>query len=293
MVVPYPAGGAIDVLARILAQSMTVALGQAVVIENVGGAGGTIAAGRIARAAPDGHSLILATGDQFVANPAIYPVKYDVEKDFEPIALLASSPLLIISRNGVPAKNLKELIAWMSSDSARVSQAHNGIGGTMHLCGLDMQKIAKTHWQIVPYRGAAPALQDMVAGQIDVICTLPGSGLELVRSGKLKAYAVSANTRLAAAAEIPTVDEAGLPGMNYSVRACLWAPRSTPKDVVARLNAVVTAGLTDLGVRRQIGELGMEIPPSEQQTPEALRTIQKAEIEKWWPIIKAANIKGE
>jgi tripartite-type tricarboxylate transporter receptor subunit TctC len=293
MVVPFPAGGSIDVLARILAEPMTAALGRAMVIEDVGGAAGNIGVGRVARAAPDGYTLSLATGDQFVANGAIYPLQYDVVKDFAPIALLAGSPYLIVSKNDVPAKDLKELIAWLTANHAKVSQGHLGVGGAMHLCGLDMQKVARTQWQMVPYRGAAPALQDLLGGQIDVMCPFPGSGLGLVRSGKLRAYAVAANTRLASAPEIPTVDEAGFPGMYISGWACLFAPRGTPKDVIARLNAVVVTVLADLGVRRRISELGMEIPPREQQTPEALGAFQKAEIEKWWPIIKAANIKGE
>jgi tripartite-type tricarboxylate transporter receptor subunit TctC len=293
MVVPFPAGGAIDALGRILAEPMTAALGQAVVIEDVGGAGGSIGVGRVARAAPDGYTLSLATADQFVANGAIYPLQYDIVKDFEPIALLAGTPYLIVSNNGVPAKDLKDLIAWLTANHAKVSQGHVGVGGSMHLCGLVMQKVARTQWQMVPYRGATPALQDIVGGQIDVMCPLPGSGLGLVRSGKLRAYAVAADTRLASAPEIPTVDEAGFPGMYISGWACLFAPRGTPKDVIAKLNAVVVTVLADLGVRRRISELGMEYPPREQQTPEALRAFQKAEIEKWWPIIKAANIKGE
>jgi tripartite-type tricarboxylate transporter receptor subunit TctC len=293
MIVPYPAGGAIDALGRILAERMAALLGQPLVIENVSGAGGTVGVGRVARAAADGHTLILGTGDQFVVNGAIYTLQYDLVKDFEPVGLLASSPYLIVTKNAVPAKNLKELIAWLKENRDKVSQGHNGSGGGQHLCGVDLQKNIGAQWQFVPYRGAAPALQDLIGGQIDLMCPLPGSSLAMVRSGRIRAYAVTANSRLAFAPEIPTVDEAGLPGLYDSVWGGLFVPKGTPQDAITKLNSIAVKTLADSAVRERIDSLGMEIPAPEQQTPQALGALQKAEIEKWWPIIKTANIKPE
>jgi tripartite-type tricarboxylate transporter receptor subunit TctC len=293
MIVPYPAGGVFDVLARIMAEPMRGSLGQAVVIENVGGAGGSIGVGRVARAAPDGYTLSFGSDQQFVVNGAVYPLQYDVVKDFEPVMLLASSPTLIVSKAAVPANDLKELIAWLKANHNKVAQGHNGAGGAQHLCGIDLQNTTGTRWQFVPYRGTAPALQDMVGGQIDLMCPSPGSSLAMVRSGSLRAYAVTASTRLASAQEIPTVDEAGLPGLYISFWGGLLAPKGTPKNVIAKLNLAARSALADPAVRQRISDLGMETPPGEQQTPEALGALQKADIAKWWPIIKAANIKGE
>ncbi len=293
VVVPYPAGGAVDVTGRIIAEQLSVALGQTAVVENVGGGAGNIGVGRVARAAPDGYTLGFATGDQLVVNGAIYPLPYDVVKDFEPIALVASSPFLIVSKSAVPATNLTELTAWLKANQSKVSQGHNGGGGAQHLCGIDLQKRLDAQWQFVPYRGAAPALQDVAGGQIDLMCTLPGSALGLLRTGKVKAYAVTAKTRLTSAPEIPTVDEAGLPGLYSSVWTALFAPKGTSKDAIIKLSTVVMGALADPAVGRRISEIGMELPPRAQQTPQALAAYQQAEIEKWWPLIKSANIKGE
>ena len=293
IVVPYPAGGAVDALGRILAESMTATLGQSVVIENAGGAGGSIGVGRVARAAADGYTISVATGDQYVANGAIYPLQYDVVKDFEPVVLLASSPFLIVTKNAVPAKDMKELIVWLKANQDKVTQGHNGAGNGQHLCGLDLQKRLGAKWPFVPYRGAAPALQDLVSGQYDVYCPLPGSALGLVRGGKIRVYAVASSTRLTSAPEIPTVDEAGLPGFYNSIWTGMWAPKGTPRDVIARLNAAVVKAFSDPAVRKRITDIGMEAPPRDRLTPEALGAYQKAEIEKWWPIIKGEGIKAE
>jgi len=264
-----------------------------VVIENVGGAGGSIAVGRVARAAPDGYTVAIGSADQFVVNAAIYPLPYDVVNDFEPVALLISGPVLIVSKTAVPAKNLKELMAWLKANHAQIAQGHNGSGGVQHLCGIELQRIAGVSWQFVPYRGAAPALQDVVGGRVDVMCPSPASSLAMVQSGLLRAYAVTDGTRLASAPDIPTVDEAGFPQLHLSVWGGLFVPKGTPKSVIAKLNSAATTALADPAARRQLANIGQEVVPREQQTPEALAALQKADIEKWWPIIKAANIKAE
>ena len=292
MVVPYPAAGLFDAVARILAESMRKALGRPVVIENIGGANGSIAADRLARAASDGYTIGIGSGDQFVVNAAIYPLQYDVVKDFEPVSLVMNGPLLIVGKNALP-NNLQELIPWLKANHATVAFAHNGVGGALHLCGLTLQRAAGASWPFIPYRGAAPALQDMIGGRVDVMCPSPTSSIAMVRGGLIRAYAVTGSTRLTSAPEIPTVDEAGLADLHISVWGGVFAPKGTPKTVIVKLNAALVEALTDPAVRQKFVDLGQEIFPREQQTPEALAAMQKAEIEKWWPIIKAANIKAE
>lgn len=293
MVVPYAAGGLFDVLARHLAEPMRKALGQSVVIENVGGANGSIAAGRVARAAPDGYTIGIGSGDQFVVNAAIYPLQYDVVKDFEPIALVMNGPLLIVGRSAVPASNLKELIAWLKANHATVAFGHNGSGGVLHLCGLALQRVAGESWPFIPYRGAAPALQDMIGGRLDVMCPSPASSLAMTRDGRLRGYAVTSGTRLTSAPDITTVDEAGFAELQISVWGGVFAPKGTPKNVVDKLNAALVEALAGPAVRQKFTDLGQEIFPRERQTPAALAALQKAEIEKWWPIIRAANVKAD
>src|SRR5262245_5468124 len=292
MVVPYPAAGLFDAVARILAESMRKVLGRPVVIENIGGANGSIAADRLARAASDGYTIGIGSGDQFVVNAAIYPLQYDVVKDFEPVSLVMNGPLLIVGKNALP-NNLQELIPWLKANHATVAFAHNGVGGVLHLCGLTLQRAAGASWPFIPYRGAAPALQDMIGGRVDVMCPSPTSSIAMVRGGLIRAYAVTGSTRLTSAPEIPTVDEAGLADLHISVWGGVFAPKGTPKTVIVKLNAALVEALTDPAVRQKFVDLGQEIFPREQQTPEALAAMQKAEIEKWWPIIKAANIKAE
>ena len=293
VVVPFPAGGPTDTVARIVAEPMHASLGQAVIIENVTGAAGIIGTGRVARATSDGYTLGAGFWGTHVLNGALYTLPYDVLRDFEPIALLASNPQLIVARGAMPAMDLSELIAWLKANPDKASQGTAGVGSPAHVSGAFFQSVTGTRFQFVPYRGAAPAMQDLVAGRIDMMIDNPVTSLPHVRSGGIKAFAVTAKTRLAQAPEILTVDEAGLPGFYLSNWGGLWAPKGTPKDVIAKLNVAVVDALADPAVRRRIADQGMGIAPPEQQTPEGLRAIHRAEIEKWWPIIKAAGIKGE
>jgi tripartite-type tricarboxylate transporter receptor subunit TctC len=293
MVVPFAAGGPTDTIARILANPMSAALGRPIIIENVTGAAGSIGVGRVARAAPDGYTLSVGFLGTHVLNGALYALQYDVLNDFEPIALLASNPQLIVAKIAMPAKDLIELIAWLKANPGAASQGTAGAGSPAHVGGALFQNMTGTRFQFVPYRGAAPAMQDLVAGQIDLMFDQASSALPHVRSGGIKAYAVTAKTRLASAPDIPTAEEAGLPGFYISVWSGMWSPKGTSQDVIAKLNAAVVRALSDQTVQQRLAELGQEIPPRHQQTPAFLAVFQKAEIEKWWPIIKAANIKGE
>jgi tripartite-type tricarboxylate transporter receptor subunit TctC len=293
IVLPLAPGGALDVLGRILAPRMAASLGQAIILENVPGANGSLGVGRVARAAPDGYTLVIGYWGTHVANGAIYALKYDVLNDFEPVSLLATQPFLIVAKKAMPADDLKGLIAWLKVNPGKASAGTAGVGATDHVGGVLFQAVTDTHFQFVPYRGAGPAVQDLVAGQMDIMFESPTITLPQVRSGQVKAFAVAAKSRLAAAPEIPTVDEAGLPGFYVTFWAGLWAPKGTPKDVIAKLNSAAVTALADPAVRARFTDLGLEIYSRDQQTPEALAAYQKAEIEKWWPIIKAAGIKVE
>jgi tripartite-type tricarboxylate transporter receptor subunit TctC len=293
MVVGYAVGGPSDTIARIMAERMSMSLGERVVVENVTGASGSIGAARVARAAPDGYTLGFGDWSTHVANAAAYTLSYDVLKDFRPVALLPSNPMLVLARKGIPADTLDELIAWLKTNSGNVSIASSGAGSPPHVAGVYFQSVTGTHILMVPYRGAAPALLDLIAGRTDLSITQASFALPHVREGKVKAYAVTAKTRWAAAPDIPTVDEAGLPGFYMSVWRGLWAPRDTPAGVIGKLNSAVVDALAGPSVRHRLAEMGEEIPPREQQTPEALVALQRGEIEKWWPIIKGLGIKAE
>jgi len=293
MIVPYSAGGPADTVGRVLAERMKSALGQPVVIENVSGANGSTAVGRVARAAADGYTLSLGVWNTHVSNGALYVLPYDVLNDFEPVALLASFSSMIVARKAMPANDLKELVAWLKANPGKASQGSAGVGSMGHLGGVYFQNISGTRLQHVPYRGSAPAMQDLVAGQIDVMIDAPVMILPQLRAGTIKAFAVLAKSRLVQAPDIPTADEAGLPGFHVSNWFGLWAPRGTAKDIVGRLNAAAVSSLADPAARQKLADLGFEIPPRDQQTPEALAAFQRSEIEKWWPIIKAADIKGD
>ena len=293
MVVPFPAGGPTDTIARIMSERMSTSLGQPVIIENVTGAAGTIGAGRVARATPDGYMLCAGFLGTHVLNGAIYSLQYDVVKDFEPIALLASNPQLIVAKKATPAKDLKELIAWLKANPGKATQGTAGIGSPAHVSGAYFQSASGTTFQFAQYRGAAPAMQDLVGGHVDLMFDQPPNSLPHVRDGNIKAYAVTAKVRLASAPDIPTVDEAGLPGFYISVWSGMWAPKGTPPAVISKLNAAVVDAHSNPAVQRRLAELGQEVPAIDQQTPAALAAFQAAEIERWWPIVKAMNLKPE
>jgi tripartite-type tricarboxylate transporter receptor subunit TctC len=293
IVVPFAAGGPIDTLARVMAERMRAPLGQPVVIENVSGAAGSIGVGRVARAAPDGYTLVAGFWGTHVVNGATQALGYDVLNDFEPIVLTSSNVNLIVGRKTLPANDLKGLIGWLKASPDTAAAGTAGGGSPQHVHGAFFQTATNTRFRFVPYRGGAPAMQDLVAGQIDLIFADQTTSLPQVRSGNIKAFAVTGKSRLAAAPEIPTVDEAGLPGFYCSVWNALFAPKGTPRDVIAKLNAAAVDALTEPGVRQRLADLGQQIVPRDEQTPEALAAFHKAEIEKWWPIIKAAGIRAE
>jgi tripartite-type tricarboxylate transporter receptor subunit TctC len=292
MNVPFAAGGPTDTITRVVAQRMSVSLGQSIVIENVTGADGSLGVGRAARAAPDGYLLSIGQWSTHVLNGAAYALPYDLLNDFAPVALICANPLVIVSYKGVPAQNLTELIAWLKANPDRAAM---GVASMAHrVSGIYFQNLTGTRFTLVPYRGAAPAMQDMISGQIQLMFDQAATALPLARAGSIKPYAITAATRLASAPDLPTAEEAGLPGLHISSWTALWAPRGTPKPIIDRLNAAVIEAVADPAVRKRLtGELGQDIPPREQQTPDALHAYQKAEIEKWWPLIKAANIRPE
>jgi tripartite-type tricarboxylate transporter receptor subunit TctC len=294
IVVPFPPGGQVDTLARILLDRIRAALNQTVIIENVGGASGGIGVTRVTRAAPDGYTLSMGNWTSHVGGPAIYPVQFDILRDLEPVAMLPAAPTIIVARQNMPANDLKELIAWLKANPDKATAATVGAGSPGHVSGLYFQSQTGTRMQFVPYRGGGPANQDLLAGQVDLRIGAEASQmLPHVRGGRVKAYAVMAPKRGPVAPDIPTIDEAGVPGVHISVWTGLWAPKGTPKEIVSRLNAAMAEVLADETVRKRIAEIGSEIPARDQQSPEALATFHKTETERWWPIIKAANIKAE
>ena len=291
IIVPYPPGGPTDVVARIIAERMRVPLGQPVIVENVAGGSGNIGVGRVARASPDGYTLSLGNNGSHVLNQALYRLNYDLIKDFAPVALLTSNAEIIVTRKTMPASNLAELIAWFKANSGKASV---GSAGAVALVSTThFQNLIGSHYVIVPYRGAAPALQDLMGGQIDMMFDQLSNALPQVRAGVVKGFAVTAKTRAANAPEIPTVDEAGLPGFYASLWQGLWAPKGTPPDVVARLNAAVAEALADPKIAQRLREIGQEPFPPDQRSVDAMAAFEQAEADKWWPIIKAANLHGD
>jgi tripartite-type tricarboxylate transporter receptor subunit TctC len=293
IVVPLPPGGATDTLARTLADHMRATLGQPVIVENVPGAGGTLAVSRVARAPGDGYTLTVGNWATHMASAATYPVQYDILKDLEPVAKLADTPLWIVSKNGLPVKDLKELIAWIKANQDKASAGIVGQGSGGHICGLTFQNATGTRYQFIPYRGGAPAMQDLVGGQIDFMCDMAANSLPQARAGNIKPLAVMSQNRWFAAPDVPTAEEMGVPGVALSLWHGLWASKGTPRDVIGKLNAAVVAALADPAVQKRFADQGQELAPREQQTPEGFAAYHKAETEKWWPIIKGAGIKAE
>ena len=291
MIVPFAAGGITDTVARIVSDRMKASLGQAVVVENVTGAGGTIGLTRLFRSAPDGYTLVVGQWTSNVGSGAIYSLPFDLLNDFEPVSMLSIGPLWIMGSNNLPAKDLKELIGWLKENPDRASAGTVGAGSAAHMCFVYFQNMTGTRFKFVPYRGAAPALQDLVGGHIDLLCAEGGQTLSQYRAGGIKAFAVLTQNRWFAAPDVPTMEEAGVPGLQFPFWHALWAPKGTPKAIIATLNAAVVEALSDPAVQRRYTEVGHEIAPRDQQTPEGLLAYHKAEIEKWWPIIKAANVK--
>jgi len=291
IIVPFSAGGPSDAMARILAERMKVTLGEQVLVENVTGAGGSVGVGRAVRSAPDGYTISFGHLGTHVANGAVYKLGYDLVADLEPVALLPSNPMIIVSKKAVPATSLKEFIAWLKAQPTPPTAGTAGAGSGSHIAGLYFENVAGIKLQYVPYRGTGPAMNDLVAGQIDLIVDQTSNSIGQVRAGNIRAYAVTDSKRVESAADIPTVDEAGLPGFHMTLWSGLWVPKGTPKDVVAKLNAATIDALNDPAVRKQLENLGLQMPPKDKLTPEALGTWQKAEIAKWWPMIKAANVK--
>jgi tripartite-type tricarboxylate transporter receptor subunit TctC len=293
IIVPFPAGGPTDTLARLLGERMRVSLGQPVIIETVTGAGASIGVARAAQAAPDGYTLSIGNWTSHVGAGAMYPAVHDAVLEMQPISRISATPLMIVGKNALPPKTAQELIAWLKANPGKASAATVGAGSGAHICVLYFQQKTGTDFQLVPYRGGAPVMQDLVAGQIDFFCAEASQTLPFLRSGAIRAFAVMSKERWPAAPDVPTMDEVGVSGMYISFWHGLWAPKGTPREIVAKLNGAVVDTLADTTVRQRLTELGHVIATREEQTPEALGTFHRAEIEKWWPIIKAANVKPE
>jgi len=291
ILVPLAAGGSTDTIGRIMAEGMRPHLGQPVIVENSPGAGGSTGVIRVARSAPDGYLVQIGQWGTNVAGGAVYDLPIDLLKDLEPVGLISTQPFMIVGKKTLPPNNFKELIAWLKANPNKATAATIGAGSGTQLCLIYLQQNTGTQFQLVPYRGTAPIFTDLLAGHVDLTCPEAGQTLALYRSGKIKAYAVMDETRWFAAPDVPTTDEAGAPGLHMTFWYGLWAPAGTPRDIIAKLNAAVVETFADPGVRARLTEEGHVIPTREQLTPEALGAHHKAEIEKWWPMIKAAGIK--
>ena len=291
IIVPLAAGGAVDRMTRALIEPMKVSLGQTILVETMGGAGGTIGIGRVARAAPDGYTISVGTWGTHVLNSFVYTPPYDLQKDFEPVALLPNVPQWFITRKNHPANNLQELIAWLKENKGTSGSV--GTGGSSTVCTYFFQKITGTTYQTVPYRGGAPALQDIVAGNIDMMCDLAANSLPQVRAGNVKALALTSRKRWFAAPDVPTAEEAGVPGLDITIWHGAWAPKGTPKEIVAKLNAAFKGAFADPDTQKRIADQGMNLPPAEQQTPEAFEAFVKAEMAKWGPVVRDSGIKAQ
>jgi tripartite-type tricarboxylate transporter receptor subunit TctC len=291
VVVPFSAGGPSDAMMRILGERMKLSLGEAILVENTTGAGGSIGVGRVVHSPPDGYTVGFGHLGTHVANGAIYKLNYDLVADLEPVVLLPSNPMVVVSKNAVPAKTLPELIAWLKSRPQPATAGTAGAGSGSHIAGLAFENAAGIKLQYVPYRGTGPALNDLVAGQIDIIVDQTSNSINQIRAGNIRAYAVTDSKRVDQAPDIPTVDEVGLPNFHMTLWSGLWVPKGTPKEIIEKLNKAVLEALADPQVMKQLENLGLQMPPADKSTPEALGDWQKAEIAKWWPVIKAAHVK--
>jgi tripartite-type tricarboxylate transporter receptor subunit TctC len=293
IIAPFPAGGPLDTIARIISEPIRLALGQPIVIENVAGAGGNLGTARVARATPDGYTLGIGQWSTHVVNAITYNLPYHVLNDFEPIALLAITPQLIVARKDFPARDVKELIAWLKANPDKATAATVGAAGGAQVSSIYFQQSTGTRFRFVPYRGGGPAMQDIISGQVDLMLDQAANALGQVRAGTIKAYAVMAKARWWALPDVPAIDESGVSGLYVAYWHGMWAPKNTPKDIIARLNAAVVSALADPAVKQRLADQGHDIWPREQQTPEALAAYHKAETEKWWPIVRASNLKAE
>lgn len=293
VVVPFSAGGPTDTIARMMAERMQRSLGQAVVVENTVGAGGTIANNRVMQAAPDGYTIAIGHLGTHVLAPAVQGLNVDYVNGFEPIAMIATNPQVLVSKNDLPVKDLKQLVAYVKANPGKVSSATGGAGTPSHIMAVYFGNEVGAPLNIVHYKGAAPAMQDVIAGHVDLSFDQAATGLAHVRGGRVRGYAITAKARIPSAPDIPTVDEAGLPGFYMSIWHAFWAPKGTPREVIAKLNGAVREALADPAVRKRLEDIGQEIPPAEQQAPEALRAHHRAETDKWWPLIKAAGINAQ
>ena len=293
MVVPFPAGGATDILARVLSERMKTILAQPIVVENVGGAAGTIAVGRVMRTPADGYMLSIGTSTTHMLTGGLYKLSYDLFTDLDPIIMIGSEPLLIVAKKDFPANNLKDLIAWLKVNPDKASVGIAGVGATGHLAGLSFQKETGTKFQFVPYRGNGPAMQDLAAGVIDFMIEPSSNFHALINAGRVKPLAVTSAKRVSSYPDVPTADEAGLSGFQATLWYGLWVRHGTPDEVLAKLNQTMREVLADPGIEKRLSELGVIITPKAQQSPEDLRAFQKAEATRWWPIIKAANIQQQ
>ena len=290
LVVPFPPGGSTDAAARIMAERMRAALGQPVVIENVGGAGGSIGVGRVARAEPDGYTFDIGQWDTHVGS-IIYKLDYDLEKDFQPIALVSNNPQLLVAKNDLPAKTLGELVTWMKANPGKINFVNQNAAA--NVTGVLFENLTQQKVQFIPYRGAGPAMTDLISGTVDLLVVQGAVALPQIRAGKIKALANLSAKRSASMPDIPTADETGVPGLYMSGWFGFFAPKGTPKDVIAKLNAATVEALADPTIQKRFTELGLDVAPRDQQTPEGLAAFQKAEIDKWWPIIKTSGIGAQ
>jgi tripartite-type tricarboxylate transporter receptor subunit TctC len=290
LVVPFPPGGSTDVAARIMAERMRPSLGQPIIVENIGGAGGSIGVGRVARAAPDGYTIDIGQWDTHVGS-IIYKLDYDLEKDFEPIALVSNNPQLIVAKKDLPADNLKDLVIWMKANPGKINFVNQNAAA--NVSGVTFEKLTGQKVQMIPYRGAGPAMTDLISGQVDLLVVQGAVALPQVRAGKIKALANLSPQRSASMPDIPTADETGVPGLYMSGWFGFFAPKGTPKEVIGKLNAATVEALADPAVQKRFMELGLDVAPRQQQTPEGLAAFQKSEIDEWWPIIKAAGIGAQ